>query len=1229
MDQGQVHMPRRHNSGNNFIKVAFASLLVLFFAVFSHNAYSTPLLLDWDAQTWTPTGNTNLSETFNVGGRNIVVTFGGNVAGLDSAGAVVSPQLDNTNTGGLLPPELSLVVGTDYIDLSDPQVTVTLDFSAYRGGVSNVSFTIFDVDESGAFIDEVTVTAQTVGGVVDPTSISVGPAITVLSANTIVGVGSTPPNSSDANGTYTFAQSGITEINLIYRNTTANTPAFQWINIHDISFEAVQADISLVKDVDNATPSAGTNVVYTVTVSNDGPDEGTGLEVTDQLPAGLTYVSDTGGGAYDNTTGVWTIGSLASGANTTLQITALVNATGPYDNVAELTAATSDDLDSTPGNNDPTEDDQDNALITPAVQADLSLTKVANPTEVMLGDNVTYTINVTNDGPADTTGVTVTDLLPGGLAYVSHTASVGSYDPATGLWTIGAMAATAVETLQIVAQTLATGDYTNTAQVASSSLLDPDSTPGNNDPAEDDQDSAVVTTVLIGVAKSVSAGPVNNGNGTFTLDYSIIIENFGSGNISNLQVTDALNTTFAGATGFVVDAINSTDFTVNAGYDGQADPSLLNGTDTLAVGTSGTVTLTVTVTPGGNLGPYSNIATATGVGPGGTPVTDDSQLGIDPDPDNDGDPRNNNDPTPVNFSESPVIGIAKRVSTAPVADGIGGFDLSYTLFVENLGDVAFNQLQIVDDLSATYATADGFTITTITSADFTVNGAYDGNADTNVLLGTDTLAVGGSGELVININVRPGTNLGPYLNTATVNGLSPAGTPVSDQSTDGTDPDPDNDNDPGNNMEPTPVSFVENPRIGTAKSVSSGPVNNGDGTYTVGYDITVENFGDAALAGVQITDDLANTFAAAGSFSIISLTSSDFVINPGFNGIADTNLLDGSDTLAIGAVGTVNVVVTIDPAGNLGQYNNTATGSGTSPAGTLVQDVSTDGIDPDPDGDNDPGNNDAPTPVVLAENPGIGIAKRVATAPVSNNNGTFTLSYIMVVENFGDVALSDLQITDDLAAAFDQATTFVINAVQSADFATNGAFNGVSDTNLLAGTDVLAIGQTGELEVTFTLTPGGFAGPYLNTAVASGNSPAGAPVEDDSTDGIDPDPDNDGNPGNNGDPTPVSFAIPEIIVTKRADPSTTSTGGLVRYTVVIENAGGGALNDITLQDLIPAGFTYAANSARLVGRGPLVVSGRRPVVFDGIDLNGGETATVNLHSACRRRGWRRATIRIL
>ncbi|MCE9524915.1 MAG: DUF11 domain-containing protein [Planctomycetales bacterium] len=255
------------------------------------------------------------------------------------------------------------------------------------------------------------------------------------------------------------------------------------------------ADLSLTKQVNNATPNANQNVVFTLTLTNAGPQSATNVTVADQLPAGLTFVSSTPSGSttYNSGTGVWTVGTLASGASATLQITANVVTPGVKTNTAQVSASDQFDIDSTPNNSVGTEDDQASAVVTPNA-TDLSVTKTVNSSSPQFGANVTYTINVTNNGPLAATGVQLSDQLPAGVTFISSTPSGSTtYNSATGIWNVGSLASGASATLTIVATAGTSGTFTNTAQVSAMNEFDTDSTPGNSVATEDDQASAIVT----------------------------------------------------------------------------------------------------------------------------------------------------------------------------------------------------------------------------------------------------------------------------------------------------------------------------------------------------------------------------------------------------------------------------------------------------------------------------------------------------------------------------------------------------------------------------------------------------------------------------------------------------------------------------------------------------------------------------------------------------------------
>lgn len=130
--------------------------------------------------------------------------------------------------------------------------------------------------------------------------------------------------------------------------------------------------------------------------------------------------------------------------------------------------------------------------------ADLSLTKTASTASPTVNTNFTYTITLTNSGPSATSGVSVKDALPPGIAHISDNGA-GAYNPTTGIWTIaGSIASGATRTLQITVRALYNGAYQNTAEVWTSAGADPDSTPANAATAPSEDDTASVTVTASG-----------------------------------------------------------------------------------------------------------------------------------------------------------------------------------------------------------------------------------------------------------------------------------------------------------------------------------------------------------------------------------------------------------------------------------------------------------------------------------------------------------------------------------------------------------------------------------------------------------------------------------------------------------------------------------------------------------------------------------------------------------
>ena len=190
-------------------------------------------------------------------------------------------------------------------------------------------------------------------------------------------------------------------------------------------------------------------VTFQIEVTNDGTAQATNVSLTDLLPPGLTATAGNGAitqGTYDAATGLFDIGTLNIGETATLTLEGTVNVGEGGNTITNITtAATGDQPDpSTAG------DDLDESVVVDA-NADLVTEKTllsgdSTPAE---GDSVTYVITVTNNGTAQATGVSLTDQLPAGITFTGASVSQGSYNSATGLYTIGTLNDGAVATIQL------------------------------------------------------------------------------------------------------------------------------------------------------------------------------------------------------------------------------------------------------------------------------------------------------------------------------------------------------------------------------------------------------------------------------------------------------------------------------------------------------------------------------------------------------------------------------------------------------------------------------------------------------------------------------------------------------------------------------------------------------------------------------------------------------------
>jgi len=225
-------------------------------------------------------------------------------------------------------------------------------------------------------------------------------------------------------------------------------------------FTGAPVDLAIQKTVDNTSPTVGSLVEFTITLTRISGGLTTGVVVTDLLPNGYAYNSHTASqGSYNKVNGKWSVGIIDSNTPRTLVIEAYVkmpsNVPDEYKNIAAITH-------SSQGDNNPTNNIA-NAVVVPNI-IDLAISKIVDESNPGVGEQVVFTIEVTNNGPANATGVVVYDKLPSGYTWVSDDSSE-AYTPGTGIWTIGNLTSGASINIDITVEVNPTGQYLNKAEV--------------------------------------------------------------------------------------------------------------------------------------------------------------------------------------------------------------------------------------------------------------------------------------------------------------------------------------------------------------------------------------------------------------------------------------------------------------------------------------------------------------------------------------------------------------------------------------------------------------------------------------------------------------------------------------------------------------------------------------------------------------------------------------------
>ena len=161
------------------------------------------------------------------------------------------------------------------------------------------------------------------------------------------------------------------------------------------------------------------------------------------------------------------------------------------------------------------------------------------------GDTLTYTMTVGNTGTADATGVTATETLPAGVTFVSATASTGTFDSTSGVWTVGTVAVGATETLTVTATVNAGTEGTTLVDRFAVSPPPGVGPPEVENPCPDDAAQSCASTDILpppGSPELVQSKSVDQTTAVpgDTLTYTMGVANDGTADATGVTAADTL-----------------------------------------------------------------------------------------------------------------------------------------------------------------------------------------------------------------------------------------------------------------------------------------------------------------------------------------------------------------------------------------------------------------------------------------------------------------------------------------------------------------------------------------------------------------------------------------------------------------------------------------------------------------------------------------------------------------
>ena len=732
-------------------------------------------------------------------------------------------------------------------------------------------------------------------------------------------------------------------------------------------------------------------------------------------------------------------------------------------------------------------------------------------TTITLGDVLTYTVTLLNDGNTSLTNAVVTDPLIAPSSKTCTTLLPGQACELVGFYTVTAADQEA-------------GSVLNKAEGRTSEVPGPRQVSLETPVQTALADLSLVKNVVLSNDKDASTTLTPGDEVLFTITVVNEVIDIPTGPALGVVVNDKLSDGYA---------------YVSDDGEGAYDPVTGDWTiGRLALGASVELNIAAILLSDGD---YRNTAEVT------------ESLSQDPDstPDNDDGDQDEDDEFVVLVT--PVVGLAVEIGT-PVPKQNGNYTIPFSFILENIGIVDVCEVILEDDLTETFGIGNVVSVTPpVATGKLKANPNYDGVSDINLLISdcNDPTAsrLFAKSDAVVKtvIEVTPTPDVEQYTHAALIFGKSAdaknptAQIPISDASTAGPEP----DTNKNNNVEENEPNIIEL-KLEAGVEVDLGasvPTPAGDGFYRSELSMAVTNTGNLALSNVDLVADLGEMFPFGFEIDgVITTDNQSIVLNDAFDGNGDTRIFDADEgdgitsNLSVGDIVEVILPVTFSP-GDEAKLDLTAQVFADSSAEQVSAESASE-ISIEPVG-------------VIGVAESASPARETSSGPKPDDrceNAPCETTLIVSLQNAGNTRLDSVSVDQLLGVAngLPEGTQIVIRAMT-----TSGDLSGADLTlvdrsftvgtddaiSLLDGTDSMAAGASGQIQIQleFTLPTGTLLEIFELSAEARAFDETGNEVSDISDNGVDVDANGNG-PSDDKDPTPLNIASQPIIgVVAKAD----------------------------------------------------------------------------------------------